>query len=101
LYVFWTQVGHAPESILLTAITLGDDWTAWSESETVEVLRPERSWEGAGLPVIPSVRGDIIVPANQLRDPAVFEEDGQVYLLYSVAGESGIAIARVDGIPQI
>ena len=28
-------------------------------------------------------------------DPALFEEDGQVYLLYSVAGERGIALARV------
>jgi hypothetical protein len=35
------------------------------------------------------------VPVNQLRDPALFEEDGQVYLLYSVAGERGIALARV------
>lgn len=100
LYVFWTQVGHAPERILLTAITMGDDWDDWTESATVEVLRPARSWEGADLPLIPSVRGDITVPANQLRDPAVFEEDGEIYLLYSVAGESGIAIARVDGIPQ-
>jgi hypothetical protein len=100
LYVFWTQVGHAPESILLTAITMGDNWDEWKESATVEVLRPERSWEGADLPLIPSVRGDITVPANQLRDPAVFEEDGEIYLLYSVAGESGIAIARVDGLPQ-
>lgn len=100
LYVFWTQVGQAPESILLTAITLGDDWDTWTESATIEVLRPELSWEGADLPVAPSIRGDITVPANQLRDPAVFEEDGQVYLLYAVAGESGIAIARVDGLPQ-
>lgn len=101
LYVFWTQVGHAPESILLTTISMSDDWTKWTESETVEVLRPEHAWEGADLPVLPSVRGDITVPANQLRDPAVFEEDGQVYLLYAVAGESGIAIARVDGIPPV
>jgi len=32
---------------------------------------------------------------NQLRDPAIFEENGRVYLLYAVAGESGIAIAEV------
>jgi hypothetical protein len=99
LYVFWTQVGHVPERILLTAVQLSPDWTQWRELDTVEVLRPEREWEGAHLPLAPSVRGDITVPANQLRDPAIYEENGQVYLLYSVAGESGIAIARVDGIP--
>jgi hypothetical protein len=32
---------------------------------------------------------------NQLRDPAIFEDNGRVYLLYAVAGESGIAIAEV------
>jgi hypothetical protein len=31
---------------------------------------------------------------NQPRDPAIFAEDGQIYLLYAVAGESGIAIAK-------
>jgi len=99
LYVFWTQVGDAPERILLTAITMSADWSQWTESETVEVLRPEYPWEGSELPLAPSIRGDITVPANQLRDPAIYEEAGQVYLLYSVAGESGIAIARVDGMP--
>ena len=28
---------------------------------------------------------------NQLRDPAIFEEDGRIFLLYAVAGESGLA----------
>jgi beta-xylosidase len=33
---------------------------------------------------------------NALRDPAIFEDtDGRVYLLYSVAGESGIGIAEL------
>jgi hypothetical protein len=32
---------------------------------------------------------------NQLRDPAVFDENGRTFLLYAVAGESGIAIAEV------
>ena len=27
---------------------------------------------------------------------SIFEEDGIVYLLYAVAGESGIGLARVD-----
>ncbi len=32
---------------------------------------------------------------NQLRDPAIFEEDGRSFLLYTMAGESGIAIAEL------
>jgi hypothetical protein len=30
-----------------------------------------------------------------LRDPAIFEENGRVYLLYAIAGERGIAIAEI------
>ena len=33
--------------------------------------------------------------AAHVSDPAIYEEDGRVYLLYAVAGESGIAIAEV------
>ena len=32
---------------------------------------------------------------NQLRDPAIYVEDGRTYLFYAVAGESGIAIGEV------
>jgi hypothetical protein len=34
-------------------------------------------------------------PVNQLRDPAIFEEDGRIYLLYAIAGEQGIAIGEL------
>ena len=95
LYVFWTQVGHAPERILLSTINLSKPWTKWRETEPVEVLRPERDWEGALEPNEPSIRSVAYGPVNQLRDPAIFEEDGRVYLLYAVAGEGGIAIAEV------
>ena len=95
LYVFWTQVGDAPERILLSTVDLRGDWMNWTESDPVEVLRPERSWEGADAPVEPSVRSVAYGKVNQLRDPAVYEEGDDVYLLYAVAGESGIAIARV------
>ena len=95
LFVFWTEVGDVPESILLSTIDLSGDWAIWSESPAAEVLRPERSWEGADAPLVPSVRSTAYGHVNQLRDPAIFEEDGRIYLLYAVAGESGIAIAEV------
>jgi hypothetical protein len=96
LFVFYTQRGDAPERIYVSMIDLSGPWTAWRESQPVEVLRPERPWEGADLPLEPSEAGSINVPVNQLRDPAIFEEDGRVYLLYSVAGERAIALARVE-----
>jgi len=59
------------------------------------VLRPERAWEGADAPLPRSLRSTAYGRVNQLRDPAIYEEDGRVFLLYAVAGESGIAIAEV------
>lgn len=95
LYVFWTQVGDAPESILLSTIELSPPWTQWKDSGPRVVLRPERDWEGADRPVEPSLRSTAYGKVNQLRDPAIFEESGRIYLLYAAAGESGIAIAEV------
>jgi hypothetical protein len=97
LHVFWTQVGDAPESILHSTIDLSGDWMTWRESPAEIVLRPERSWEGADAPCVPSVRSTAYGQVNQLRDPAVFEEGGRMFLLYAVAGESGIAIAEIAG----
>jgi hypothetical protein len=95
LWVFWTQVGDAPERILLNRIDISGDWRSWKEGAPVELLRPEHSWEGADAPLVPSVRSTAYGHVNQLRDPAIFEENGRVYLLYAVAGESGIALAEV------
>lgn len=96
LYVFFTQAGEEPERILLSTIELTDDWQEWTASEPVEVLRPELDYEGANLPNETSRRGYIDVPVHQLRDPAIYQEDDKTYLLYSVAGESGIAIAEIE-----
>lgn len=95
LHVFWTQVGDAPERIYLSTIDVSGPWEGWKESAPVELLRPERAWEGANMPAVPSVRGAINEPVNQLRDPAIYEEGGRVFMIYAVAGESGLALAEV------
>ena len=68
----------------------------WRASKAVEVLRPETAWEGADLPLEPSIRGPTMKPANQLRDPAIFREGDRTYLLYAIAGEHGLAIAELE-----
>jgi hypothetical protein len=42
------------------------------------------------------VRSSIDRAVNQLRDPFVHVEGEAVHLVYAVAGESGLAIARLD-----
>jgi hypothetical protein len=98
LQVFWTEVGDSPERILLSTIDLSEDWTQWKETSPIEILRPETEWEGGILPVKSSYRGPINEPVCQLRDPEIFEENDKLFLLYSVAGESGIAIAELKGL---
>lgn len=97
LFVFWTQRQDAPERIFVSTIDLTGDWMAWKASPPVEVLRPEHDWDGADAPIEPSVGSTAYGQVNQLRDPAIFEDaaSGRVFLLYAVAGESGIAIAEV------
>ena len=100
LYVFWTIAGDAPERIYVSPIALDGDWRSWTAGERRELLRPVYGWEGANLPIAPSVRGYAPHPVHELRDPAVFEDDGEAYLLYTVQGERGIAIALLDRIDQ-
>ncbi len=96
LYVFYSRVGDAPEQILLSTIPLSEDWNTWTPSEPVTILEPEFDYEGVQQPIRKSVAGTSWHSVRELRDPAIFEDDGKLYLLYSVAGELGIAIAEID-----
>jgi hypothetical protein len=95
-YVFWTRVGDTPERILVSTLATDRDWRDWQFGETREVHRAQRVWEGADLAADASSFGGIMQRVNQLRDPAIFEESGKIYLLYAIAGEQGIAIAQLE-----
>ncbi len=95
LLIFYSQGNDTPERIMVSEMELKGDWTQWQPTEPVTLLEPEEAYEGANLPLEKSEFGKINKPVRQLRDPAIFEEEGKVYLLYSVAGESGIAIAEL------
>jgi hypothetical protein len=96
LYLFYSAAGDTPERILLTTLDLRCPWPQWEPTRPEVVLEPELPWEGAELPLGPSRYGGSMEPVRQLRDPAIYDEDGQLYLLYSGAGEKGIGIARLD-----
>lgn len=59
------------------------------------VVQPELPYEGRGLPLEESLSGQAPGRVRQLRDPAVFEDGGRLYLLYSIAGENGLAVVEI------
>ena len=93
--VFFSNAGDCPEHILMATIQLTSDWRHWRASEPASVLMPEMAYEGADLPLLASQRGWSPERVRQLRDPGIFREAERTYLLYSVAGEHGIAIAEL------
>ncbi len=92
LTIFYTQVGDTPEHLKYCTVDLTPNWKQWKVTNETALRKPAQEWEGANLPLKPSEYGGIFEPVNQLRDPAIFVEEDQRYLLYSIAGEQGIAI---------
>lgn len=95
LSVYFSRIGDSPERILVSRIDLTADWKNWRASPPVTVIAPGTDYEGADMPLEPSKMDLAPGKVRQLRDPAIFREGGQLYLLYSIAGESGIAIAKL------
>ena len=95
LNVFFSGIGEAPESIMHTTIDLSGDWSTWKVGTIGEVLTPQAPYECLNLPNEKSEVGEIDHPARQLRDPAVFSENGKVWLFYTFCGEQGVAGAEV------
>jgi hypothetical protein len=95
LRVYYSRIGDRPERILLSTARLAGDWSGWRGSAPLTLLSPERDYEGADRPIEESKPDEPQGRVRQLRDPAIFREDGKSYLLYSIAGESGLAIAEL------
>lgn len=95
LFVFWTEVGEAPEHIKVTCITFSNDFSIKEINEMGSILKPETEWEGAFEPNEPSVRSVAYGRVNQLRDPCIYVEEQRVYMLYAGGGENAIGIAEL------
>jgi hypothetical protein len=95
LQLYFTAIGDAPERVLTASVALQGYWSAWRAGEASEVLAPQAAYECADLPNAPSGAGDIDVPARQIRDPFIFQDEGRTYLFYATCGEQGIAAAEL------
>lgn len=89
LYIFYTLVNESPERIYVMKII------DWEPASNYELAKPEYKWEGSEQDKIPSKYGMSLEFSNQLRDPYIFNENKDLYLLYSYGGESGIALGKL------
>ncbi|MDN3666961.1 hypothetical protein ACFFU1_08020 [Algibacter miyuki] len=97
LEVFYSQKGDAPERILSCEVDLSEDsWQGWKANAPKEVLKPKMDYEGVNLPIQKSVKGFSRKPLHELRDPAILIDNKDVYLYYSVSGEFGIGVAKLE-----
>lgn len=95
LRIYYSRIGDRPERILLSEARLAPDWSQWRASKPVTLLSPERDYEGGDRPLEVSRPDEAPGRVRQLRDPAIFRESGRTYLIYSIAGESGLALAEL------
>ena len=95
LFLFLSRKSDAPDYIILSVVPLNGDWTTRRASRPIETLRPEAPCEGIEFPMKPSKKGGGI-NRQELRDPYLFHDDDRSYLIYSVAGEMGLAIAEIS-----
>ncbi len=100
LLVFYTRTGDSPERILSSTVALSNNWLIWKPTAAQLALMPEKQFEGADLPVTQTVIGALDHRVRGLRDPELFEDGNRAYMLYCIAGESGIALAEVTGFPR-
>lgn len=96
LHIVYTHVGDCPERLVATTLDLSKPLDTQARVITTEVLAPQHDYEGADCPRVPSVRGIARTRKYELRDPAIYSGEEGDFLLYAVAGEAGIALARID-----
>jgi len=97
LTIFFSRVWESPECILVSRLSLEGPAEGWDPSDPETLLAPETDYEGGDLEVVESRPSIIAERVRALRDPAYYREGGRQYLIYSIAGEWGIAVAELVG----
>ena len=100
LFIFYTTVGDAPESIYYCKLKISENVDEWDVISNHKLCPPQYQFEGAGSQLIPSNFGSATlrygnIPLNELRAPCIFE-DKDLYMLYSFSGEAGIAMGKLN-----
>ena len=76
LHLTFSRIGDAPERCLHCEVVPADDWADWRFGPVSDLLRPAPGWEGGDLPIRLSIMGTAWDRLHELRDPAMFTDNG-------------------------
>jgi hypothetical protein len=80
----------------MAEVNMEEPWRSWRVGTAVEIMRPQKAYEGANEPITTSKKGAARNPEHALRDPFIYEEPKRTWLVYAIAGESGLALAELQ-----
>lgn len=95
IYVFFSNVTDNPEHIKVGELIINEKNNACNITNIKSIIEPELYYEHHNSEFIKSDYGGTNNFVRQLRDPYVFNDDKDIYILYTVCGEKGIAIAKI------
>ena len=98
IYMTFSRIGDTPERCLHCEVVPADDWAAWRFGQVSDLLRLAPGWEGGDLTMRPSIMGTAWDRLHELHDPALITDNGQGFMAYCGGAESGLGIARLDGL---
>jgi len=93
----YSLVGDTPERLYTAYVNLEAlrfDRVVLMNHTTL--LSPKHVWEGSALPIEASHFGPEGSPVHEVRDPALLCDAGEMTLVYSTAGEQGLALAKIS-----
>ena len=91
IYLFYSLIGELQESIYCCILNIDN----FMVTNKYKLLKPTLKYEGFNFTKEKSKIGMEKKFVNQVRDPGIYKNKNNKYLLYSVSGEKGIAIAKL------
>ena len=98
IFIAYTIVGDCPEHIYFCQITNFEKNNV-KTSDKISLVKPEFNFEHNDQKPIISSYGAVYQKVNQLRDPYIFIDNNDLYLFYTVCGEKGIAVCKIENLP--
>lgn len=95
-YIFFSSVNDIPEHIKMGELLIDEKNNTYNIINIKSIIKPELFYENHNEPLNKSKYGSSSDFVRQLRDPYVIKDNEEFYILYTVCGEKGIAIGKLN-----